>query len=136
LKDDTEALQNAPKIIKEDIQRDANRDKKASTPESAASETNAPAAETAEVEGVTFENLLALGQLEAVADGKHASEFDVSSVGHKFGLPSLPLPSDSHLKYRYDPVVSQVTNLLMKDGKLSRAQRVRDFYTHTQQLFP
>ncbi|OCK86660.1 ribosomal protein S7 [Cenococcum geophilum 1.58] len=43
--------------------------------------------------------------------------------GIKFGLPALPIPSDAHLKYRYDPVVKQVTNLLMRHGKLSIAQR-------------
>lgn len=44
-------------------------------------------------------------------------------LGIKFGLPALPIPSDAHLKYRYDPVVKQVTNLLMRHGKLSIAQR-------------
>lgn len=45
--------------------------------------------------------------------------------GHLFGLPELPLPSKQHIKHRYDPIVEQFTNLLMQDGKLSRAQRVR-----------
>ena len=49
----------------------------------------------------------------------------IETEGHKFGLPELPLKSDAHIKYRYDPVVKQVTNLLMEDGKLSVAQRVR-----------
>ena len=50
---------------------------------------------------------------------------EVQNPGHIFGLPTLPIPSTSHLKHRYDPVVHQVTNLLMRDGKLSQAQRVR-----------
>ena len=50
---------------------------------------------------------------------------EVQNQGHIYGLPELPLPSTSHLKHRYDPVVHQVTNLLMQDGKLSKAQRVR-----------
>lgn len=45
--------------------------------------------------------------------------------GQIYGLPELPLPSTSNLKHRYDPVIHQVTNLLMQDGKLSVAQRVR-----------
>lgn len=45
--------------------------------------------------------------------------------GLKFPMPSLPLPQGSHVKHRYDPVVEQVTNLLMRDGKKSVAQRVR-----------
>merc|ERR1712093_283086 len=73
-------------------------------------------------DSTSFANLLALGQLQNVATGGHAT--DPVNLGHKFGLPDLPLPSDGNLKYRYDPVVSQVTTLLMKHGKLSVAQRV------------
>lgn len=45
--------------------------------------------------------------------------------GHKFGLPELPIQSMDNMKHRYDPVVVQVTNLLMQHGKLSVAQTVR-----------
>ncbi|KAI9699945.1 MAG: hypothetical protein M1836_002479 [Candelina mexicana] len=48
---------------------------------------------------------------------------EVIPEGAKWPLPALPLPPNANLKYRYDPVVQQVTNLLMKDGKLSVAQR-------------
>lgn len=48
-------------------------------------------------------------------------------LGHKFPLPTIPLPPQSHLKRRYDPVVEQITKLMMVDGKLSVAQRVRGF---------
>jgi small subunit ribosomal protein S7 len=63
--------------------------------------------------------------------------FDVGLVGYtppseapevpgvKFGLPTLPLPRDGNLKYRYDAVVEQVTNLIMQHGEKSIAQRVR-----------
>lgn len=44
--------------------------------------------------------------------------------GLKFEMPSLPLPKDGHLKHRYDPVVEQVTNLLMQHGEKSVAQSV------------
>ncbi|KKA30011.1 hypothetical protein TD95_004400 [Thielaviopsis punctulata] len=43
--------------------------------------------------------------------------------GHKFPLPELPLPPNSQLKERYHPVLHQIVRLLMRDGKLSRAQR-------------
>lgn len=45
----------------------------------------------------------------------------IEDIGHKFGLPAALGPTD-HIKHRYDPVVKQVTNLLMIDGKLSSAQ--------------
>jgi hypothetical protein len=94
LKRDQEGKEKAPGIIKEEID---------------------PSAKTAADE-TTFANLLALGQLENVASGE--------PLGHKFGLPTLPLPSNANLHYRYDPVVDQVTNLLMQHGKLGVAQRV------------
>lgn len=43
--------------------------------------------------------------------------------GHLFELPSLPLPKDAVLKHRYDPIIKLFTNLMMRDGKLSKAQR-------------
>jgi small subunit ribosomal protein S7 len=46
-------------------------------------------------------------------------------VGTKFGLPALPLTQGSHVKHRYDAVIDQVTNLLMRHGEKSVAQRVR-----------
>jgi hypothetical protein len=52
-------------------------------------------------------------------------ETEVINPGHKYPLPKLPLASDANLKYRYDPVVQLITNLMMRDGKLSVAQRVR-----------
>lgn len=45
--------------------------------------------------------------------------------GHLFELPSLPLPKDAVRKHRYDPMIKQFANLMMRDGKLSKAQRVR-----------
>ncbi|KAH0544370.1 hypothetical protein FGG08_001511 [Glutinoglossum americanum] len=50
-------------------------------------------------------------------------ETEVTALGHKHPLPELPLAGNSNLKHRYDPIVQLVTNLMMKDGKLSVAQR-------------
>lgn len=69
------------------------------------------------------ENETALNQLRMIEYG--LSSHDPSVEGHKYGVPELPLPSQKHNKHRYDAVVSQVTRLLMKDGKLAKAQRVR-----------
>ena len=43
--------------------------------------------------------------------------------GHKYPLPDLPIPNTSQKDHRYDPIVAQITNLLMRDGKKSVAQR-------------
>jgi small subunit ribosomal protein S7 len=47
-----------------------------------------------------------------------------ATPGLKYEMPSLPLPKDGHIKHRHDPVVDQVTNLLMRHGKKSVAERV------------
>jgi small subunit ribosomal protein S7 len=44
--------------------------------------------------------------------------------GLKYEMPALPLPKDGHIKHRHDPIVDQVTNLLMRHGKKSVAERV------------
>lgn len=43
--------------------------------------------------------------------------------GHNFPLPELPLPPRLMRKFRDEPIVTQLTKLLMRDGKLARAQR-------------
>jgi hypothetical protein len=47
-------------------------------------------------------------------------------TGLKFQPPATPLPRHMNHTNRYDPVVSQVTKLMMQDGKLARAQDVSD----------
>jgi hypothetical protein len=72
------------------------------------------------------------GPLELGGQGVQVvSAASTPAVGHKFPLPTLPLPSKMHVKHRYDPLLVQLTRLLMKDGKLSKAQRVQ-FLTHFQ----
>lgn len=95
--------------------------------------TNSNNGDFAGIEGqppveVTPENAAALSQLSEIAYGVKAA--DVAIEGHKYGLPTLPLPSELHHKYRYSEVVNHATKLLMKDGKLSKAQRVRRSLPH------
>ena len=55
--------------------------------------------------------------------------------GLKFEMPSLPLPKDGHVKHRHDPVVDQVTNLIMRHGKKSVAERVgQHFHIRNQEI--
>lgn len=49
---------------------------------------------------------------------------ELQNPGHKFGLPRRPWPEGINQKKRYHPVLEQITRLLMRDGKLSVAQRV------------
>ncbi|RKF59465.1 37S ribosomal protein S7, mitochondrial [Golovinomyces cichoracearum] len=90
----------------------------------------------------TFENLFALGRLENVSNTGRVEDPETMNItypsaeGHKFGLPELPIPSDGNLKYRDDPIVQQVTNLLMKDGKKSVAQRNMSFILNALRTAP
>ncbi|KAH6724156.1 30S ribosomal protein-like protein S7 [Leptodontidium sp. 2 PMI_412] len=111
---DQESREKAPEIIKEEMEK---------------SKSQADAADT-----TSFANLLALGQLQNISTGGHGT--DPVNLGHKFGLPTLPLPSDGNLKYRYDPVVAQVTTLLMRHGKLSVAQRNMSFILNQLRTAP
>ena len=97
---------------------------KEQAPEVLKKETDEKAAAAPETEGTTFDNLLALGQMEAISLGGEASDVTPEMIGHKFPLPELPLAPFSNRKERYDPIVDQVTNLIMKHGRLSAAQRV------------
>lgn len=48
-----------------------------------------------------------------------------AGAGHKFRLPDLSESSRlDNLRKRYDPVVDQLTKSIMRDGKLSAAQKV------------
>ncbi|KAJ4293941.1 hypothetical protein N0V88_005455, partial [Collariella sp. IMI 366227] len=67
------------------------------------------------------ENEIALTQLKMIEYGVNA--LDPAVEGVKYGVPDLPLPSDKQAKHRYDSVITQVTRLLMWDGKLAKAQR-------------
>lgn len=59
-----------------------------------------------------------------VAQGEEGLTSEDGGVGYKFPLPTRPYPADFHAKRRYHPVLDQLTRLLMRDGKLSVAQRV------------
>lgn len=59
----------------------------------------------------------------ALDASSHLQPVPEESKGHKFPLPTMPLPQNLRKDHRYDPVVTQVTNLLMQDGKKSVAQR-------------
>ncbi|KAF2860088.1 ribosomal protein S7 [Piedraia hortae CBS 480.64] len=101
LKEDENAKRNAPKVLKEDLK----------------SGHTAPPPKTGTRSFSTYSRRL----LEvAVAPDLPSAHETVQS--HKFPLPPLPLPPNSHLQQRYDPLVQQLTNLMMRDGKKARAQ--------------
>ncbi|KAI1777275.1 ribosomal protein S7 [Hypoxylon cercidicola] len=75
---------------------------------------------TPEVFAPNFLNAEAIAALEKAAAGEDIYEDDRS--GLRFDRPE-PVGRGNQLQDRYHPVVDQITKLLMKDGKLSKAQR-------------
>ncbi|KAI0446348.1 ribosomal protein S7 domain-containing protein [Xylaria telfairii] len=67
-----------------------------------------------------FLNEEAIAALEEAASGQHA--LDLIAEGLKFGMPTRPGKRDK-LQDRYHPVIHQITRMLMRDGKLSKAQK-------------
>ena len=49
---------------------------------------------------------------------------EIKRQGLKFEPPSVPLNQQKHLHRRYDGVIDQVTNMVMRHGKKSQAQKV------------
>ncbi|KAF2971707.1 hypothetical protein GQX73_g1821 [Xylaria multiplex] len=67
-----------------------------------------------------FVNAEAIAALEQAAAGEDA--LALAAQGLKFGMPTPPAKHEQ-LQDRHHPVVHQVTRMLMRDGKLSKAQK-------------
>jgi hypothetical protein len=106
VKGDKAAQENLPKVMKDKLKANANAAPKGSRSYSTMTTQ-------------TGTSGLDMG----LVDVQSASKVPLAP-GLKFEMPSLPLPKDGHVKHRYDPVVEQVTNLLMRDGEKSVAQTV------------
>ncbi|KAF3038239.1 hypothetical protein E8E11_005102 [Didymella keratinophila] len=105
VKGDKEAQKNLPKVMQDAIKQ--------------GNKTPAPKGSRSYSTMTTRSNE---GADMGLVDFEAASKLPVTP-GLKFEAPTLPLPKDGHVKHRYDPVVEQVTNLLMRHGKKSVAQR-------------
>ena len=112
---DKDAQKNAPDILKSEIKNGG-----AGQGQSRSFSTSArrPAEETQMVE---FQESRAVGL-----------DYPDAGLGHKFPLPDMEnWKATDHLRRRYDPVVDQVTKSLMRDGKLSVAQKVNSSRTYS-----
>ncbi|KAK6377054.1 hypothetical protein LTR64_000433 [Lithohypha guttulata] len=106
---DKDAQKNAPQVLKQEM-KDGQQKRSYST------SARRPAAELQTTQQPESQ-IIANGMIRGM-------DYPDAGPGHKFPLPEINSISRlDHLKRRYDPVVEQVTKSLMKDGKLSVAQK-------------
>jgi small subunit ribosomal protein S7 len=113
VKGDASAQEKLPKVMKEAIKANPNAK---TQPNVAPKGSRSYSTSTTPIGGS--------GILDTALLGFNPATTTPQIPGLKFELPVLPIPKDAHVKHRYDPVVEQVTNLLMRHGKKSVAQRV------------
>lgn len=113
LKRDKSAQDNAPQVMKDQMKKTDQQKRSYST------SARRPA--QLQEQSQSQENMVSVnGLIKGV-------EYPDAGPGHKFPIPDLQqIGFLNHLKRRYDPVVDQVTKSLMRDGKLSVAQKVSE----------
>jgi len=64
-------------------------------------------------------------------------DYPDAGPGHKFPLPDMEKwKVTDHMRRRYDPVIDQFTKMIMRDGKLARAQKNMDHILSTLRTAP
>ena len=116
MKRDKDAADNAPQVIKDQM----NSQSQNGTGQKRSYSTSARRLlEQTQVQPSAVPHINQFGMITGM-------EYRNAGPGHKFPLPDVrSVGKLDHLKRRYDPVVEQVTKSLMRDGKLSVAQKVR-----------
>ncbi|CAK4031040.1 related to 30S ribosomal S7 [Lecanosticta acicola] len=129
MRNETDTLKNAPKVMQKDAKR-GDTTTASTTPGGTRSFSTWARRQqdlslNPEQTGSLDPSMLPTAEQQA----QYAAELDASSnvpvenPGHKYPLPTLPLPGNLRKDKRYDAIVDQVTNLMMIDGKKSVAQR-------------
>jgi hypothetical protein len=126
LKRDKEAQEKAPEVMKQDMQNNATSTTK--SPSNSRSFSTSTRRNSLELRSTPSSEIPPPSSAEMVQFQESriiGLEYPDAGFGHKFPIPDLKsLGKAVNFKKRYDPVVEQVTRSLMKDGKLSRAQKV------------
>ncbi|PSK42738.1 37S ribosomal protein S7, mitochondrial [Elsinoe australis] len=126
LKEDKEAQKDAPQVMKDSIKSKQTPPKPQSRPFSTYARRQQDMQMHNEPGAPPPEFLQQNNQASAFTDlseTTYLQESTPAEEGVKFGMPDLPIPARNHKDYRYDPVVDQVTNLMMQHGEKAKAQR-------------
>ena len=132
LKEEDGLRESAPKVMKEQAERSDNTGTAPSTSNSGTRTFSTMARRRLEVQphdNTPYDPT-------AVTDSDQRSRYAAAAAaamptpddsadrpGHKFPLPSRPMPHNANRSRRYEPIVEQLTGLLIIDGKKARAQR-------------
>ncbi|EME84632.1 uncharacterized protein MYCFIDRAFT_134025 [Pseudocercospora fijiensis CIRAD86] len=121
LREEKETRQNAPEVLKKETKQGSTTIPSTSTQ---TRQYTTAARRQLEVTGAQSPSQLDPSMYpSAKQQAQFSANVPEENPGHKFPLPEMPLPRELQKDYRYDPVVAQVTNLLMRHGKKSVAQR-------------
>lgn len=139
LKEDKEARENAPQVLKDSLKSKQPPAKPQTRPFSTSARQLRPELQSISSGADTdvqaqFSSSLPLTPLpDLPTQGSSSAELELSpeeDAGHKFGLPAIPIPKNMHKDYRYEPIVDQVTNLMMQHGEKAKAQRNMSYILH------
>ena len=120
------AKENAPQVVKDELQGDGLGKHPNVSPSSGAKVPS----------GSRSYSTTARRRALTIIPGDGFNPEISKPTGHIFPLPQLPLPSHLHMRHRYEPIVEQMTNLFMRDGKKATAQRVSSLYLHSPFFLP
>ncbi|KAF2220481.1 ribosomal protein S7 domain-containing protein [Elsinoe ampelina] len=125
LKEDKEAQKDAPQVLKDSIKSKQSPPKPQSRPFSTYARRQQDMQMHQGEPELPPPDFLQTSQapVEDLTHFNLAQDSSLTEEGVKFGLPDLPIPARNHKDYRYDPVVDQVTNLMMRHGEKAKAQR-------------
>ncbi|KMU77699.1 hypothetical protein CISG_01456 [Coccidioides immitis RMSCC 3703] len=113
LKRDKDALKNMPKVLRDEIAAKNNSGSRSFSTYTRQRQQDMQNSVVEPSAAAVAEMIAAAGEIATL-----------EKKGYKFDPPSTDLPRSENLKRRYEPLVDQFTKMLMKDGKLSLAQKV------------
>ncbi|EAS33961.3 30S ribosomal protein S7 [Coccidioides immitis RS] len=112
LKRDKDALKNMPKVLRDEIAAKNNSGSRSFSTYTRQRQQDMQNSVVEPSAAAVAEMIAAAGEIATL-----------EKKGYKFDPPSTDLPRSENLKRRYEPLVDQFTKMLMKDGKLSLAQK-------------
>lgn len=121
LKRDEKAKEFAPKVMQDQMNKGPNGTRSFST--SARLRQGEPESSQGAQQNPDDASVAMIADMISQATEEKAEALELP--GLKFHAPELPLPKTENFRSRYDALLEQFTKLLMIDGKLTRAQKVR-----------